>query len=134
MNADYWNMDKWSYGKSVCVVKLSDNSTVYQDDSDGPSWVKLKEHLQQTGLTIENLGVKYFDHEEWLNDSGDGYYFSNGAIGFMNMGTFECKNIGVLKGDNIYVKTYRCPELLEVDYEVRPYMESEYLICNTSLV
>lgn len=134
MNTDYWNMDKWSYGKSVWVVKLSDNSTVYQDDSDGPSWIKLKQYLQQTGLTIENLGVKYFDHEEWLNDSGDGYYFSNGAIGFISMGTFECKNIGVLKGDNIHVKTYRCPELLEVDYEVRPYTESEYIICNTSLV
>lgn len=134
MNSNYWDMESWSYGKPVWAVILSDGSTFYQDDSNGPSWLKLKDYLYEKNLQIQNLGIKYFDHEEWLNETGDGYYFSNGAIGFMQIGTFECKNIGVLKDNNIYVKTYRCPEILEVDSETRPYTESEYLICNTSLV
>ena len=134
MNINYWDMDSWSYGKPVWVVKLSDGNIFYQDDSNGPSWLTLKEHVSQNNLLIENLGIKYFDHEEWLNESADGYYFSNGAIGFMNVGTFQCKNIGFLKDGKIHVKTYRCPEVLEVDYEIRPYTESEYLICSTSLV
>lgn len=127
-------MDKWSYGKSVWVVKLSNGEIFYQDDSDGPSWIKLKEYVLINNLTIDNLGIKYFDHEEWLNESGDGFYFSNGAIGFFNMGSFECKNIGVVKNGKIHVKTYRCPEILLADTEEREFTESEYLICNTSLV
>jgi len=134
INQNYWDMESWTYGKSVWAALLSDDRVLYQNDTNGPSWIYLKDYLLENNLYIKNLGIKYFDHEEWLNDSGDGYYFSNGAIGFIHSGTFECKNIGVIKGNEIHVKTYRCPELLLVDSEVREYKESEYTICNTHLV
>jgi hypothetical protein len=128
MNSSYW--DSPSYGKVVWAVRLSNGEVYYQDDTEEVSWVKLRKYLKDNNLTIKHLGLKSFDNEVWTPEEKDGYYFSNGAVGFMGGPTVPTKNIGYVENERIYLKTYRCPELLVVEEDERELIESDYLICN----
>ena len=86
--------------------------------------------MKENGLKIEQLGLKFYDHEEWTEPNKDGYYFSNGAVGWLGGPTVSTKNIGYVENNKIYIRTYRCPELLLVEQDERELIESEYLICN----
>jgi len=106
------------------VVELSDGSRLYQT---GPNaWAGLLEHLEETGLEINRLGVKFMDHEEWLPAGKDGYCAYNGVVGIYGLDwTVQKCNIGYVQDNQVLVKHYRKPEMLLVDEDERDLSQTE---------
>jgi len=116
MNLCTKEKDKFLKEKTIWVAKLSDGTTVYQDD-DRPglvqpsSWLRMKEYVDENGLYIEELSIKFRSHVEKVR-SGEYYHFSK-AIACMIGEDYENYFIfSTLKAGKLTRVWYMIPHIL----------------------
>lgn len=114
-NYDDFLQDK---DESVWVAKLSDGSTVYQDDKRPGlhpiSWFRLMAYCYENNLNITDMFVKFRSHIEHSCSPKDGVFFIRSLLGSIS---FEGKThqyyiIGSVNGREIHCKHWKLPELL----------------------
>ena len=72
--------DKFLKEKTIWVASLSDGAVVYQDDyrqgrEPGSAWLRLKTHVEENGLHIEKISIRFRSHTEEVPE-GEHYHFS----------------------------------------------------------
>lgn len=94
------------------MVELSNGVTVYQDDDDGNSWAQLKQYVEDNGLYLKNMHIRFRDHIEQIGSDSEAYYFVNSILA----STFGYQQsffvTGVVAGDVIHCKEWIIPELM----------------------
>lgn len=102
--------------KCIWTVTLSDDSVVYQDDSNPSlslglhhsSWIRLSNYLKNSELTIKCWRLQFRDNVVEL-PTGIGYVYSHGVIGTMSGGqnnTFNYHIVGAIQPNTIEVERF----------------------------
>jgi len=129
-------INQYADSNPIWIAELSNGETVYQDDGrpnvkPESGWLRMKQYCEENNLHIESIKVRNRSHIEDVGSGYDGYFFCKGAgaLLFQDL-TVHTFNIGHLKDDKLYVRTWRLPELIPERFEERdPYkVSSECLI------
>jgi len=106
------------------VAKLSDGTTVWQDDRDGGnSWRDLKKHVEDNRLSVVSLQVEFRSHIVECPHNFFAYYFNKGGRASFG-GSQECFIVGYATEKEIEkgivpVYFYLTPELEVASIDVR---------------
>lgn len=110
------------------VARLSNDKFVYQKDDRSNSWLDLKQYVEETGLKIEQVHIRFRDHWEAVPPYKDGYFFIRSLLCHYGSDQVQhmCKT-GYLEGDSVYITTWILPELITWgETEVTP-MDHEFI-------
>lgn len=114
-------------GQARWTARLSSGQLVYQDDNrpgeePASAWVRLAEHLRNTGERIVSLWLQFRDHvERPLADDAAGYFFARVAGGvwpgdetydFYLLGQLEYQLENGLTKASVMVQRWKVPELI----------------------
>jgi len=126
--------------KAYWKVLLNNGEEVYQDDErvwePHPSaWVRLKTYCEENKLYPTDMWITFRSHTEYCGHSDVGFFFSLGILaspGCENEHRYVC---GPIVGDDIHVKNWKVPEILEQDSHTRPLIgNEEKAIWNSNLL
>jgi hypothetical protein len=125
-----------TYWKAI----LNNGETVYQDDGKfqdpHPSaWLRLKRYCEENNLYPTDMWITFRSHTEYCGHSDVGFFFSLGILaspGSENEHRYIC---GPIIGEDIHVKAWKVPEILEQESYTRPIIgNEEKIIWNSSLL
>jgi hypothetical protein len=113
--------------QAIWVANLSDGTSCFMDDGRPgvqpySAWVRLKAHLEKTGLSIDNLRLQFRSNikSDILPAKASAYFFCKSALGHLNSAdTLEFFLVGVLQDGKLRVQRWNVPELILVDVQER---------------
>lgn len=114
---DNWLQERMM-GSTVWVVKLNDETIVYQDDDRNypgdSAWLRLKQYCEQNQKYIISMYLKFRSHVEHLPDNKEGYSFIKSLRGFYSSELqYHFYNCGYLHDDGSFIfEKWKVPELL----------------------
>lgn len=114
---------------SLWYATLSDGRVVYQNDSGGNSWIRLKDYLATNPVAITGLSLRFRDHIESLPSGKSGYYFIKSLLASQTGSIQFFYKIGYLDGATVNITKYSVPELVEFEKESVPQDDSYVVEC-----
>lgn len=109
---DHYRHSHKEHDDVVWGVQLSDDRLIYQNpEEEFPTWLLLKDFLEETPLDIVRMWVQFREHIQELPQNREGYYYCKGAIAAPANPTFPHYVMGYLGGDTIYKSWYSTPAL-----------------------
>ncbi len=119
-------------GTPLWIAELSNGLMVYQDDSQGNSWLELKNYIDglkinddfllggMKPVTVTKLCLRFRDHWEGLPGDKDGYFCVRSVMGNPFGYTQHFLRTGYLEKDRVYITEWILPELMEFVKEDYP--------------
>jgi hypothetical protein len=112
-------------GRPMWVVTLDNGLTVYQSDENPNlevknSWLGLKKYVEENGLYIKDMILRFRDHAEVVGSNADGYFFIHSILGNI---VGYCQNFykaGTLQNNLIVGKEWIIPELMPLEDFTKP--------------
>lgn len=110
-------------GKPMWIVNLNDGTTVYQSDDDPRleshnSWLCLKKYVEEKGLYIKDMIIRFRDHVEVVGSEStgaDAYFFVHMILGNFVGYNQIFYNTGVLKDGLVKGNQWIVPELITLE-------------------
>lgn len=112
-------------GEGRWYVVLNNGQKVYQDDErphtyPHSTWLRLQEYCRLNKLYITAMYLQFRSHTEAIEADADGYFFSKSAMsGFGMNRTFNYFLIGTIKHNTLTVNSWKLPELIVNETEIR---------------
>jgi hypothetical protein len=109
------------------VSQLSNNQCAFQTN-DTKSWLNLKEYCDANDLTISWIELQFRSHIERIQQA-EAYYIAQTMSGVLfTDNIFGGFNVGRLINGSLYIDTWRVPELIVVDSNVKDPSQYQHLL------
>lgn len=125
---DSWLQEKYEF-EPYWSVTLSNSENVWQDDDrDGSDPVSAWQRLQlycQNDIYITQMCLHFRKKTIQVGLNCDGFFFVKSARGYLLSDTTHYFYLaGVIYKNQVHLKKYQCPDLVEVAEEIRSIEES----------
>tara|TARA_R110000751_G_scaffold289780_1_gene396064 strand:- start:651 stop:1067 length:417 start_codon:yes stop_codon:yes gene_type:complete len=108
--------DKFLKEKTIWIASLSDGTVVYQDDyrkgaDPGSSWLRLKVHVEDNGLHIEKISIRFRSHTEEVPE-GEYYHFAKSIACMVGETQEDYFVLGIFNEGRMVRKWYSVPSII----------------------
>lgn len=109
------------------IAELSNNQHAFQTH-DTKTWLNLKEYCDNHDLTINWIELQFRSHIERI-EPADAYYIAQTMSGTLfTDNIFNGINVGRLVNGHLSVDTWRVPELVVVDNNIRDIAKYQHIL------
>lgn len=118
-------VDEFIEDKTQWVATLCDGTVVYKDDErEGQeiqsAWIRLQKFCRENKKSIIDLHLRFRSNIiHVLDRDSDGYFFANKIVQLIGGPSFDFFVIGSIKNGKIFTKTFKTPELIQVEESER---------------
>ncbi len=117
--------DDFIENKTQWVATLCDGTVVYKDDEregqEIPSaWIRLQKYCKENKKSIIDLHLRFRSNIiHALDKNSEGYFFANKIFQLIGGPAFNFFVVGTVKENKILTKTFKIPELIQVEESER---------------